>query len=198
MKKEVTYITIGVVFILAISLGIFTLYQFSSKQTIIIPEENAPVQETIKPAVVEEPIQIAESPKEVTILISRYEFDKPNITIETGTKVIWKNTDDRRHMITDQSDGFLRNLRKSLEYGDTFEYTFDNPGTYKILEANFGIRGIVTVTGKTSSLITGSVVGPLSFDNLDAKDLPVVSLNIFAISMTLLIFGFYISRYRLF
>ena len=146
-----------------------------------IPKE-VPVQETKEPE--------QEAAKEITVHISRFEFDQPNITIEPGTKVIWVNDDTRRHVITNPHLNLFYDIKKILEQGDTFEYTFTKQGTYEILEANFGIHGVVIVKANSYDKITGYMVY-----NLETKgtDLLTTSLNLFVIVSMLLLIGFYLN-----
>ena len=111
--------------------------------------------------------------------------------IEPGTKVIWQNTDDRRHMITNKRIGLFRQMRKSLEYMDTFEYTFNETGVYEILEANFGINGKIIVEEKKENIITGNVIKQIEVNGVAFL---LTTVNIFAITMVILIIGFYMSR----
>ena len=154
ITKEVN-IALAIILIIAISILGISIYSHYTKEEIIQEElTQETINEIPEEPVIEKPI-LVEEPKEITIFISRYEFDKPEIIIEPGTKVIWTNTDDRNHMITNKKLGLFREIRKSLAKGDSFEYTFNDPGTYEILEANFGINGKVIVENKDINMITG-------------------------------------------
>jgi plastocyanin len=211
IKKEGNIALIFILVIVLIIIGIFMYEQINikeeiSRQGIQPPIIEKPIEEPTKQTPIEEkPVEIDK--KEITILISRFDFDKPEIVIEPGTKVIWKNTDDRRHMITNKRLGLFRTMRKSLEQGDTFEYVFTQTGTYEILEANFGINGKVIVEKQTQPiLITGGAVvttnsEPISITGYVVKNMEVngigffiVSINIFLITMIVLVAGFYISK----
>jgi plastocyanin len=188
MKKEVS---IGLILLLVVALliiGISIYRQYTQPEEIIQDGAEEEEKEVVEIEVEEEP-EIKE-PSEVIISISRFEFDKPEITIKPGTTVIWNNTDTRKHMITNKTIGLFRRMRKSLEFGDTFEYTFNEPGVYEILEANFGINGKVIVEAEPN-LITGQVVKNIEVNGLGFL---LVSLNLFGISMVALIAGFYFSR----
>ncbi len=169
-------------------IGLFAYEQFYNPEIIekevIIGEEPEPV--------VEKPSPPGTQPRDITIYISRFEFDKPEVIIEQGMKVIWENTDTRRHMITNKRIGLFRDMRKSLEYGDSFEYQFNDPGTYEILEANFGINGKVIVREKEYDMITGYIV-----KNIEVKGLSflLISLNLLVITALALVIGFHISRH---
>ena len=188
MKTKKRGLSLILILLLAIAVIGFSIYDYLNKEEVQEPVSEE-VSETPSEAVVEEPKSLASD--EVLIQIFRYEFDKPEITIETGTKVIWKNMDTRRHMITNKRLGLFRTLRKSLEYGDTFEYTFNEPGVYEILEANFGINGYVIVEEPKPNLITGYVVANLELNGLNFL---LISINLFVITTIALVIGFHISR----
>ena len=204
MTKRGRWILIAVLIVALAVIGLVLYQQMVSKEKIVQEEIKVDsVQEPVKavePAI-EEPAPIKTPSKEITIEISRFAFDKPEVTVPVGTKVIWKNTDERRHMITNPTIGLFRTLRKSLEQGDTFEYIFTEPGTYEILEANFGIRGLVIVedTGSSSlvakagnnDLITGYIVKQIEINGLSFM---LISTNLFVITAILLVIAFYISR----
>ena len=144
------------------------IFNEPTKVTVEVPveqpnQEDPFIQDTPEEEV-KEPVQNEELlSKVVTIQIFRKEFDQTEITIVTGTTVIWENKDDRRHMITNPKLGLFRTIRESLELGDTFEYTFNEPGEYLIQEANFGINGNITVVDpKEMPSITGYAVYDLN------------------------------------
>ncbi|MFC2144850.1 plastocyanin/azurin family copper-binding protein, partial [Actinomycetota bacterium] len=72
--------------------------------------------------------------KEVTINMENISFDMPNITVDSGTTVTWINHDNVGHTInSDPHPGHSNHpdLNSSLlSNGDTFSYTFDEPGLY--------------------------------------------------------------------
>jgi plastocyanin len=198
-KKEVNILLVIVLSIAIVGIGFLVYNQYSQKGNV--------VQETVSPQV-ESPKDIGSpgevvdmsdnsevsEPKQVTILIYRYDFDKPEIVIEPGTTVIWKNMDTRRHVILDKHDALqLRTVKKILEYGDTFEYTFNKVGVYEIIEANFGINGKVIVQETGSNLITGNAVGGVE---LSGKSFLIGAINLFVVTLALLVLGFYISRHK--
>ncbi|TKJ17675.1 hypothetical protein CEE44_04045 [Candidatus Woesearchaeota archaeon B3_Woes] len=184
MKKRHDIALILIVLLGIATIG-FSLYDYLNKEEV----QEVAVEEVSEEPVVEEPKLLG--PNEVLIQIFRNKFDKTEITIETGTKVIWKNMDTRRHMITNKRLGLFRTMRKSLEYGDTFEYTFNEPGIYEILEANFGINGYVIVEEPKPNLITGYVVSNLELNGLSFL---LISINLFVITALALVIGFHISR----
>jgi|TARA_B100002003_G_C13999369_1_gene482514 plastocyanin len=190
MSKEVS---IPLILVLVVAISILGLSVYNQYGTEEIIQEEIIEEELVEEPIVEKPV-IVEEPKEITVFISRFEFDKSEITIEPGTKVIWVNTDERRHMITNKRIGLFRTMRKSLEKGDTFEYTFNDPGTYEILEANFGINGKVIVENTNMGLVTGSVIGELE---VNGANFLLLSINLFVITLLVLVIGFYVSRHKI-
>jgi amicyanin len=63
----------------------------------------------------------------VNITISNYTFNPDTLTITAGTKVVWTNQDTVSHTITNDSKIFGSGF---LAKGNTYEFTFDQPGTY--------------------------------------------------------------------
>ncbi len=189
MKTKKRRLSLILILLLAFAVIGFSIYDYLNKEEVTQEKTTEEVSEKPSEAVVEEPKPL--SSNEVLIQIFRNEFDKPEITIETGTKVIWKNMDTRRHMITNKRIGLFRTLRKSLEYGDTFEYTFNDVGVYEILEANFGINGKVIVEEPKPNLITGYVVANLELNGLSFL---LISINLFVVTTLALVIGFHISR----
>ena len=187
IKKESVVPLVLVLLLAVIVIGVSIYDQ-------MIMDEDEIIQEEVIEEDMEKPVEVVveepepEKPKEIVINIMRYEFDKPEVVIPVGTKVIWNNTDTRRHMITNKRIGLFRMMRKSLELGDTFEYTFDEPGTYEILEANFGIHALVIV--EEENQITGGVIGVSSSSFL------VFAINLFLITLIILVVGFYVSKHK--
>ncbi|MGB5672577.1 MAG: cupredoxin family copper-binding protein [Sedimenticolaceae bacterium] len=62
-----------------------------------------------------------------TVTISQMRFNAPTITIKVGGRVTWTNSEGIPHTVTadDESFGSSR-----LSAGETFSYTFNEPGTY--------------------------------------------------------------------
>ncbi len=201
--KERNVILILVLIIALIIIGVSIYNQQIKQEEIILEEviEEEPTQQetkqqpenTTKEEIITIIVEEQELPKEVVIQISRFEFDKPEITIEPGTKVIWNNTDTRRHMITNKRIGLFRHMRKSLEFGDTFEYTFNEEGVYEILEANFGINGKVIVEKKDPNLITGQIIRNIEVNGISFL---LISINLLVITALALVIGFWISKHQ--
>ncbi|MEK6867232.1 MAG: plastocyanin/azurin family copper-binding protein, partial [Nanoarchaeota archaeon] len=63
---------------------------------------------------------------DVEVKIESYSFDEKTITVKAGTTVIWENYDSAPHTVT--GDGLDSG---KMSKGDTYEYTFTEPGTYE-------------------------------------------------------------------
>lgn len=72
--------------------------------------------------------------EEVTIHMSQIMFEPMNIRISRDTKVTWINDDDTVHFVnTDSHPAHTHEPdfnSRSLNEGDTYSYTFENPGAY--------------------------------------------------------------------
>ncbi len=62
------------------------------------------------------------------IEVRDYTFQPDSITVEPGTTVIWTNYDNDQHTVTSNEEIFDSGL---FGEGETFEYTFEEPGTYE-------------------------------------------------------------------
>lgn len=110
----------------------------------VTPEVTPPAEEPIA-----EPETPPEAPAEeekpvggaADVQVLRAGFDPEELTVSVGTVVTWKNMDDRVHIVLLVSGE--RSPR--LEEGDTFEYEFEEAGTYTIRDAIFKFKGTVTV-----------------------------------------------------
>lgn len=67
-------------------------------------------------------------PQTEDIEIRNFAFQPDSITVGPGTTVIWTNYDNDQHTATSTEEIFDSGL---LEEGETFEYTFEEPGTYE-------------------------------------------------------------------
>ncbi len=189
MEKKRVFVVVLVLVLVFIIIGTSLYDQFSQNGKITSEETPEEVTEEPEEPIAEELEIVVEEPNDVVIQISRFEFDRPEVVIVPGTKIIWKNTDSRRHIITNKRLGLFRELRKSLSYGDTFEYTFNEAGTYDILEANFGINGKVIV--RERNLITGNAVKSM---DINANSVVLSSVGILALTATTIGVGFYVSK----
>src|ERR1700726_3828728 len=66
--------------------------------------------------------------QEVVVKIDNFSFMPHDITVATGTTVIWVNNDDIPHTIVSTTDLFKS---KALDTDDKFSFKFDKPGTYE-------------------------------------------------------------------
>ncbi len=83
-----------------------------------------PVAETPPPIVEEAPP--AEVPAEIEILVKG--FDPEEITVKKGTTVKWINTAPSVKMLTSAVNS------GRLESGDTFEFTFEEVGEFRVFD----------------------------------------------------------------
>jgi plastocyanin len=95
-------------------------------------------------------VVVEQAVREIQITISSEGFDPHTVTIPTGTRVIWTNTDEAPHSFAsdphpDHSE--LSDLQKTdLATDDNYTYTFNKPGTYNYHdEANPEISGTIIV-----------------------------------------------------
>lgn len=62
------------------------------------------------------------------VTIQGFAFDPPSLEVAAGATVTWTNTDGAAHSIKDADGGFEESPK--LSSGDTFEHTYDTPGTF--------------------------------------------------------------------
>lgn len=86
----------------------------------------APVSETIEAADTATDATTGEA-ETVEVQMVNISFDPAEITIPVASTVIWTNADSVAHTTT-ADDGTWDS--GTMEPGDTFEFTFDEPGTY--------------------------------------------------------------------
>ncbi|MDW7733221.1 MAG: cupredoxin family copper-binding protein, partial [Methanolobus sp.] len=67
-------------------------------------------------------------PQTEDIEIRDFAFQPESITIEPGTTIVWTNYDTAQHTVTSTGGIFDSGL---FGEGETFEYTFTEPGTYE-------------------------------------------------------------------
>jgi amicyanin len=73
-------------------------------------------------------LQSAPHPAAVTVKISNFVFDAPEVTVPVGTTVTWVNEDDAPHTVVSDDKTTFRS--KLLDTDDRFSYTFTQAGTY--------------------------------------------------------------------
>ena len=61
------------------------------------------------------------------VAIADFEFAPSVVEVESGTNVTWRNNDPAEHTVTAIDGGFESN---NLAEGESFSFTFDEPGTY--------------------------------------------------------------------
>lgn len=66
----------------------------------------------------------------VEVRMVNFSFDPSTITIPVGTTVVWTNDDGADHTSTSDDGTWDSGV---IEPGDSFEFTFDEPGTYTYL-----------------------------------------------------------------
>ncbi len=76
------------------------------------------------------------------VAIVDFEFDPGDLAVPAGTTVTWTNEDSAPHAIQDDSD-LGAEEGPELAEGDTFQLTYDEPGTYPYL---CGIHNYMTGT----------------------------------------------------
>jgi plastocyanin len=71
-----------------------------------------------------------------------FEFAPQELTVAAGTTVTWTNEDSAPHAVQDDSD-LGADESEDLAQGDTFQLTYDEPGTYPYV---CGIHNYMTGT----------------------------------------------------
>ena len=91
--------------------------------------------------------------EEVTVRMEDNFFDPANITVEPGTTVTWVQSGNNPHTTTSY-DGLWDSGLLPGGSGQTFSFTFDEPGTFDyfcIPHESLGMIGSVTVSGGTAT-----------------------------------------------
>jgi amicyanin len=65
---------------------------------------------------------------DTAVKIANFTFDPPQITVKSGTTVVWTNDDDIPHTVMSTTKAFKS---QALDTSDKFAFTFTAPGTYK-------------------------------------------------------------------
>ena len=63
------------------------------------------------------------------VAIEKFTFMPGELEVAAGTTVTWTNKDDNVHTVKDEGGAEFQESEE-LEQGDTFTYTYANPGTY--------------------------------------------------------------------
>lgn len=86
----------------------------------------------------------AAAAQEVQVTIKDFAFMPQTIEVPVGTTVTWTNQDVTQHTVYSKTGVFQSDI---LQQGDTFSYTFDEPGTYDyICSLHPNMMGQVVVT----------------------------------------------------
>lgn len=67
---------------------------------------------------------------ETSLDIKNFAFSVKEITVKKGTKVTWTNQDDAKHNVVADEKSDNAPDGRLLAQGETFEFTFDEVGTY--------------------------------------------------------------------
>ena len=118
-------------------------------ETVVVPTPET----VVTPAPTLTPTQSAAGEvvnQEVQVTIIDSNFQPGELTVSPGTTVMWTNSGNFPHTVT-ADDGSFDSGR--LQVGDSFEYTFDEPGTYPYhceihgATGGLGMSGIIVVEG---------------------------------------------------
>ena len=72
-------------------------------------------------------------------------FDPEELTVSAGSTVTWINTDETAvHSLSITGKGTFCPRKKA---GEKCEYTFEEPGTYEVMDLINKFKGTITVTG---------------------------------------------------
>lgn len=82
-----------------------------------------------------------------TIVITDLDFEPDEVTIKAGETVTWKNEDRRTHQIMSGAPPVMTDdfVSPNLQSGESWSYTFDDPGEYAFHSMTGGILGWVNV-----------------------------------------------------
>ena len=109
----------------------------------------------------------AQQGQDITVNMEDNSFEQADITVPTGTTVTWVQTGNNPHTTTSY-DGLWDSGMLAGGSGESFSYTFDEPGSYTyfcIPHENQGMVGSVTVTagggGGGATIEAGGSTAPL-------------------------------------
>ena len=84
--------------------------------------------------------------KENKVEISDVKYKPAKLKIKKGEKVVWTNADDRDHTVVSHDKSKTLDSGK-IGVGQTWEFTFDKPGTYEYgCEFHPRMKGVIEVT----------------------------------------------------
>lgn len=90
---------------------------------------------------------VKESSDQVTVELTNLQFAPQGVRIKPGTTVTWVNKDVAIHNVSQIESVFLS--QDEMKRGDTFSFTFEQPGTYRY-QCTFhhpNMNGVVIVEG---------------------------------------------------
>ncbi len=141
------------------------------------------------------PAAWAQGQEEVTVRMEDNFFAPANITVEPGTTVTWVQSGDNPHTTTSY-DGLWDSGLLPGGSGQTFSFTFEEPGTYDyfcIPHEALGMVGTVTVSGGSASAsASASATASATASSTalaDTGGTPVVPLLTLAASLALGVSG---------
>jgi plastocyanin len=130
--------------------------------------------------------------QEVTVRMEDNFFDPANITVEPGTTVTWVQSGNNPHTTTSY-DGLWDSGMMEGGSGETFSFTFEEPGTFDyfcIPHESLGMIGTVTVTGSTATGTATGTASPTATALADTGGPPISSLLItLAATLALMVSG---------
>jgi plastocyanin len=92
-------------------------------------------------------VVMASCGEETTIVITDLEFDPAEVTIKAGETVTWKNEDRRSHQIMSGAPPVMTDdfVSPNLKAGESWSYTFEEPGEYAFHSMTGGVLGWIYV-----------------------------------------------------
>ena len=94
------------------------------------------------------PMAFADEPHDATaahdtVVVKNFAFSPAMLRVHSGTTVVWKNLDGEPHTVVSDAGVFRSG---ALDEGDSFEFTFDRPGTYQFFcSVHPHMRGTIVV-----------------------------------------------------
>ncbi|MBW2980571.1 cupredoxin domain-containing protein [Candidatus Woesearchaeota archaeon] len=82
------------------------------------------------PAEEAEEVVAPAAPEEASVDILADAFDPDEVTVSVGATVTWTNTDTKTHIVA----GPKRLFSENVKAGDSFSFTFEEAGEYKITD----------------------------------------------------------------
>jgi len=147
MKKSRNYFTLALFFL--ITLLIFSMAACGTRTDNSLNTEQQVSSDTTAAETIAAETTAANSNQ---VLCKNNRFNPDTLTVSVGTTVTWVNQDGFIHTVTSgtspsETSGLFDS--GNLNGGDTFSFTFDEPGTYDyfcIPHYSFGMIGKVIVT----------------------------------------------------